>query len=88
MTMAQAEQWAAVERSAKQNRCRCALVPAMSPTDLRLLGGGCTMPSYCCPTLDAYRRRVGALPMAELPKKVHAAPEPAPYDPFKSQIRG
>lgn len=86
MTAAQADQWAAVQRSATQNRCRCALQPAMTALELRTLGGGCTMPSHCCPTLDAYRRRVGLLPMPELspaaPRKVRAPR----YDPFQSQV--
>ena len=40
--------------------CRCGLNKRTTRADLDALGGGCTMPAYCCPRLDAVRRRVGA----------------------------
>lgn len=39
--------------------CHCAFTDGMTFDDLVTLGGGCTMPSFCCPTLDRIRRRIG-----------------------------
>lgn len=41
-------------------RCRCEFRGIRSADELRALEGGCTMPSYCCPRLDAVRRRMNA----------------------------
>lgn len=40
--------------------CTCGLNSRTTRADLDALGGGCTMPSWACPRLDAVRRRVGA----------------------------
>jgi hypothetical protein len=39
-------------------RCRCQLHARLSDDELRVLGAGCTGPQFCCPRLDAVRRRV------------------------------
>lgn len=87
MTTAQAETWAAIERSATNTRCRCTLRPAMSQTELRAFGGGCTMPAHCCPTLDTYRRRTPQDRIeATTTARAATPPEPERYDPFASQV--
>lgn len=40
-------------------RCRCRISVNASSEDLLALGGGCTMPGWCCPRLDAVRRGRG-----------------------------
>ena len=104
MTTAQRAVWDAIQRLGRLNRCRCELRGGMSQAELSTLGGGCTMPTFCCPTLDAYRRRTpqAAMPAEAAPKPATsaraasspppreltatAAPEPARYDPFASQV--
>ena len=46
-------------RAVPRGQCRCELRPGMTRTDLAALGGGCMMPAFVCPRLDAVRRRVG-----------------------------
>lgn len=38
--------------------CRCRLEPAMTNGELVALGAGCSGPRWCCPRLDAVRRRL------------------------------
>lgn len=37
--------------------CHCKIRANSKLTTVRALGGGCTMPNYACPRLDAIRRR-------------------------------
>lgn len=39
--------------------CRCDLRGVTTADQLHSMGCGCTDPFYCCPRLDAIRRRVG-----------------------------
>ena len=40
--------------------CRCHLAGVRTREDLAGLEGGCTMPLFACPRLDAVRRRMGS----------------------------
>lgn len=40
-------------------RCRCKIGVHATSEDLQAMGGGCTMPGWCCPRLDAVRRNRG-----------------------------
>lgn len=51
---------AAAETASKWPHCQCSLDTIESPEQLQALGGGCSMPAWCCARLDAVRRRVAA----------------------------
>lgn len=40
-------------------KCRCKIKPNMTLMEINRLGGGCTMPGWCCPVLDRVRREIG-----------------------------
>lgn len=49
---------AATETASKWPGCRCSFDAIESWEQLQALGGGCSMPAWCCARLDAVRRRV------------------------------
>ncbi len=40
-------------------KCNCKVKVSMTLEEINRLGGGCTMPSWCCPVLDRVRRELG-----------------------------
>lgn len=49
----------AIRETKKQHpQCRCRFAGVGDAAALRAMGGGCTMPDYVCPRLDAIRRKV------------------------------
>ena len=45
--------------------CRCGITEATTAEELRAMGSGCTAPTFVCPTLDAARKCVKAIEVAE-----------------------
>lgn len=84
-------------------RCTCDIKPGMTRAQLVDLGGGCTMPAFCCPQLDKVRRAMRPDPEPKRePANTEEQPraavsrvtpqrwksvQPVEYDPFASQIR-
>ena len=52
--------------------CDCDLHPGMTFDEISALGGGCTMPRFCCPVLDSINRKIGFRP-----EEARAGIEPA-----------
>ena len=75
------QRWASELQRTKaiHSRCRCLLSARTTANDLAKMGGGCTMPDYCCPRLDALRRFTG-------PVVAVTPPKGGVYDPFASQV--
>lgn len=57
---AQAIDEAIAETGKRHPSCKCDLRAGMTLDDIRGLGAGCTDPLWCCPRLDAVRRRTEA----------------------------